>query len=452
MPVPGPKATVLTATATEVTDSSAVIKITLTDVDGNKLTKVVTVMLDFEDDVDVDVVNGTGAIGAYTAKVGFIGDENYTNSSASTSFEIKPVYPTAAVMTAVAETSYKDAVIKVTLTDKYGAKLNDVVTVTIGNDTYNVTVTNGEGSLPLSNLAFGTYTANVAFVGDANHTNASTTAAFDIKAATVIANNIKRGVNSPYDYLATLVDANGKAIAGREITFTIAGKEYKATTGADGIAKVSAGLTLVNDTDTVYSVVVTNPDTGANTTATTTIVPRLIVVSGDLTADYLENPPYVVQAIGDDGNPVGANETVKVVFAGFYYDLQTNATGHVVRTIGLAPGMYAVKACYKGYNTTATVFTVKQILKVASGTLKKTATSFTLKATLKNSNGKAIANKNVLLTFNGKTYNVTTNAKGIAYKKIGSTIIKKLKAGQTYTLQARYVNDIVKGKIKVVKK
>ena len=455
---PVPKATVLNATAS-VTNTTAVIGITLTDVDGNKLTKVVTVMLDFEDDVDVDVVNGTGslvlsdlAIGAYTAKVVFIGDENYTNSSASVNFEIKPVAPVETVLTATVDTDYKNAVVKITLTGKDGAKLTKLVTVKVGDSISNFTVINGEGSLALADLAFGTYTAEVNFAGDEFYANSTATTAFDIKAATVIANNIKRGVNSPYDYYATLVDANGKAIAGREITFTISGKEYKATTGADGIAKVAAGLTLLNNKETVYNVIVTNPDTLENVTATTTIVPRLIVVSGDLTADYLENPPYVVQAIGDDGNPVGANETVKVVFAGFYYDLQTNATGHVVRTIGLAPGMYAVKACYKGYNTTATVFTVKQILKVASGTLKKTATSYTLKVALKHSNGKAIANKKVFLTFKGKTYNVTTNAKGIAYKNIGSTIIKSLKAGQTYTLQARYVNDIAKGKIKVVKK
>ena len=114
--------------------------------------------------------------------------------------------------------------------------------------------------------------------------------------------------------------------------------------------------------------------------------------------------------------------------------------------------MYAVKACYQGYNTTATVFVVNQILKVTSGTLKLTAKSYTLKATLKNTNGKAIAGKEVKLTFAGKTYKVKTNSKGVASYKISSSVIKKLKAGKTYTLQARYVNDIAKGKIKVVKK
>ena len=75
-----------------------------------------------------------------------------------------------------------------------------------------------------------------------------------------------------------------------------------------------------------------------------------------------------------------------------------------------------------------------------------------MKATLKSSNGKAIKGKVVKLTFNGKTYTVKTNSKGIASVTIKSNVIKKLKVGKTYVLKARYVNDVVKGKIKVVSK
>ena len=91
-------------------------------------------------------------------------------------------------------------------------------------------------------------------------------------------------------------------------------------------------------------------------------------------------------------------------------------------------------------------------MKVTSGTLKKTAKSYTLKATLKSSDGKALAGKEVTLTFNGKKYTVTTDSKGVASYTIKSSVISKLKAGKTYTLYARYVNDVVKGKIKVVSK
>ena len=231
-----------------------------------------------------------------------------------------------------------------------------------------------------------------------------------------------------------LDDTSGYMINGKFST------EFSSDTGGD--YEITA---IVDNQDVKINVMVkSNFDPDVNIT-------RFIVGFNDLTGDYLENPPYVVQVIGDDGNPVGEGETVRVVFDGFYYDLKTNATGHVVRTIGLAPGMYTVKTYYKGYNTIATVFVVNQILKVTSGTLKKTAKSYTLKATLKSSNGKALANKKVKLTFKGKTYKVFTNSKGVASKRITVSVIKTLKSGKTYILQARYVNDIAKGKIKVVK-
>ena len=374
---------------------------------------------------------------------------NVTGSSDEITFTVSKVENTTVTVEASSPLAGENATVTVTLP----ADATGTVTVRYGDGIYTAEVSNGTATISVPTNVAGTATASVTYSGDDNYASASSDVAITVKAnGKVIAGDIKRGVNSPYDYLATLVDNEGKAMSGVELTFTINGKTYTATTNASGVATVSAGLGLVNDKDTKYDVIVTNPYTLENTTATTTIVPRLIVVSGDLTADYLENPPYIVQAIGDDGNPVGEGEVVQVIFAGFGYNLTTNATGHVVRTIGLAPGQYAVKACYAGYNTTATVFKVKQVMKVTSGTLKKTANSYTLKATLKSSNGKALADKEVTFTFNGKKYTVKTDSKGVASYTIKSSIIKKLKAGKTYTLYARYVNDVVKGKIKVVSK
>ena len=330
-------------------------------------------------------------------------------------------------------------------------KLNDTAV-----HTYTLDVSSDQKfSFPVggTELAQGTYQITATTDANNNQYTLIGSLIFAVKVnGTVFIEDIKRAVGSPYDAVANFTDEQGNALVDTRVEFIVDGVVYYVVTDSNGTAYLNATLPLIGDVETRYNVTAVNPVTGENRTVVSTIVPRIIVCSGDLSADYLENPPYIVQAIGDDGNPVGENETVTIVFAGFGYDMLTNATGHVVRTIGLAPGMYAVKASYKGYNTTADVFTVNQILKVTSGTLKLTAKSYTLKATLKNSNGKAIAGKEVKLTFNGKSYKVTTNSNGVASYKISSKIINTLKASKTYVLQARYVNDIAKGKIKVVKK
>ena len=444
-----------------VTGQNATVTLTLTGANGDGLNATDVPVIVNNKEYKVNINNGTGNVtlpvldnGVYNAFVNYTGDDNYNGSYVATDFAVR----TATKMTVTAsDVTYDGATIAVTLTDGNGTPLTKFVTVTVDGKDYTVAVTNGAGSQVITGLAANkAYTVTAAFAGDADYDQASAETIFTIAAATVTAENIKRGVNSPFDYYVTVTDANGNPIADKEITIYVNGTKYTAKTNATGIATVAAGLTVVNETATVYDVIVVNPDTGANKTATTTIVPRIVVLSGDLTADYLENPPYIVQAFGDDGNPVGEGEIVTVVFSGHYYYMPTNATGHVVRTIGLAPGLYAVKAGYKDYNATATIFSVKQILTASSGTLKKTAKSYTLKATLKNTNGKAIAGKEVKLTFNGKTYKVKTNSKGVASYTIKSSVISKLTAGKTYKLTAKYVNDLTKGKyvgkIKVVKK
>ena len=396
-----------------------------------------------------DVIFSGLDAGTYEFTLAYPETENFNGAVESINVTVDRVENTTMTVEATSPSIGENATITVTLP----ADATGTVDVKYGNGVYSAPVVDGVAVVSVPTTVVGTDTATVQYSGDTNYAPASGSVDITvIPKGIIIAENIRRGVNSPYDYYATLVDASGNPIEGVEITFTILGNTFKATTNATGVATIFAGLEVIDGKDTPYAVVVTNPYTLENTTATTTIVPRLIVVSGDLTADYLENPPYIVQAIGDDGNPVGANVTVRIVFAGFYYDMQTNATGHVVRTIALAPGQYAVRGEYAGYKTEQTVFTVKQVLKVTSGTLKKTAKQYTLKATLKHTDGRVIAGATVKLTFNGKTYTAKTNSKGIASYTIKSSVISKLKAGKTYELKARYVNDIVKGKIKVVSK
>ena len=83
---------------------------------------------------------------------------------------------------------------------------------------------------------------------------------------------------------------------------------------------------------------------------------------------------------------------------------------------------------------TVTVRKLNTELTVGNVSYKTTATK-TVTATLKDENGLAIAGKTIVFTVNGKTYNGTTNANGVASAKITLT------AGGTYTITAKFAGD-----------
>ena len=91
---------------------------------------------------------------------------------------------------------------------------------------------------------------------------------------------------------------------------------------------------------------------------------------------------------------------------------------------------------------------VKHVIKASKITVKKTAKKCTLKATLK-INGKLQKGKWMTFKFNGKTYKVKTNKKGIAQKTLNKNVIKKLKKSKKYTVQVTYKKDTIKTTVKV---
>ena len=94
------------------------------------------------------------------------------------------------------------------------------------------------------------------------------------------------------------------------------------------------------------------------------------------------------------------------------------------------------------------IITVKQVLKAKKISVKKTANKFTLKATLK-INGKLQKGKLITFKFNGKTYKVKTNSKGIAKKTLKKSVIKKLKKGKKYSVKVTYLKDTIKTIVEV---
>ena len=172
-----------------------------------------------------------------------------------------------------------------------------------------------------------------------------------------------------------------------------------------------------------------------------------IINNKNISVDYTGGKYFSVKVVTSDGHAVGAGEKVTFTINKKTKTVTTNKNGIAKIKITDIPKKYTITTKYAGKTYKNTV-TVKHVLKASKVTVKKTAKKFTLKATLK-INGKLQKGKLITFKFNGKTYKVKTNKKGIAQKTLTKNVIKKLKKGKTYTVKVTYLKDTIKTTVKV---
>jgi len=61
-----------------------------------------------------------------------------------------------------------------------------------------------------------------------------------------------------------------------------------------------------------------------------------------------------------------------------------------------------------------------------------------------------IAMIKITFKFNGKTYTGTTDNNGIAKVNVNKNVVKKLKAGGTYTVTISHLNDVIKSTVNII--
>ena len=257
--------------------------------------------------------------------------------------------------------------------------------------------------------------------------------------------NVTVDYGSKSYFSVNVVTADGHSVgAGAAVNFTINGKTTTAITDADGIAKVE-----ITDVPGTYDVTTTyNGETYKNK-VNVKLNTKTCKITGNknIKVDYGGGKYFSVKIVSQDGKVAASGVSVKFTINGKTKTVKTDKNGIAKIKITDVPKKYTMTTTYNGKSVKNTVI-VKQVLKAIKVTVKKTAKKFTLKATLK-INGKLVKGKVITFKFNGKTYKVKTNKKGIAQKTLDKKVIKKLKKGKTYTVKVTYLKDTIKTTVKV---
>ena len=110
-------------------------------------------------------------------------------------------------------------------------------------------------------------------------------------------------------------------------------------------------------------------------------------------------------------------QTVKFIINNKNYSAKTNQNGIASVSLSLNPGKYTATINYEGnddYSATNLSATVNVLGTIATNDISKYYKGCTYTATFYTSQGEVLANTNVKIKLNGKTYTKKTNAKGVA--------------------------------------
>ena len=341
-------------------------------------------------------------VGNYTVPVYYSGDDKYNPQSKDANVTVEE--DKSDIISAPDVTKYFHGPERfvVTVTDYKGNPLaNKTVNITINGVKYTRT-TNAKGTTSIAiDLPSSTYDATVT---SDNETIKSVITVLP----TVKGNDLVKVFRNATQYYATFLDSQGNYLKeGSIVRFNINGVMYeRKITGDKGLAKLNINLPAGE-----YIITAINLETGEMASNKITVIPR-IIENNDLIKYYRNASQYTVKLIGDDGNPVGAGETVTYNINGVFYTRTTNESGIAKLNINLGPGKYIITAEYKECKVSNDI-KVLNVLTADDISMKyQDGTQFV--ATLVDGQGKPYAQQTIRFNINGVFYNKVTDSFGQA--------------------------------------
>ena len=335
--------------------------------------------------------------------------------------------------------SQSNTVWKIVLKDSKGNLLeNKTVTFKVNSKTYSsITRSNGAAYVTTPSLT-GSQSVSATFNGDDSFTKSSFSGKVSVLSSIANRKNMVKTYGSVEYFTATFWKDNAR-LANTNVKFTVVGKTYTVKTDSQGVGKLAINLNPGKYTIKLY-----NPYSKETTSNTITVNKDSSKITGAKNTYILTKTkyPYSITLKSGQGDAI---KDAKIYFR--YNSKQvtatTDANGKATITIpALSKGTYTLSYQYNGnkkYNPLSgskKLYVQDSTTTLKSSTLKmqyNDGSKFSVRAT--DSKGKALTNKNIKFTLNGKTTTATTNSNGVAELAVGD-----LKPN-TYTVMFSYSSE-----------
>ena len=369
--------------------------------------------------------------GDYTVEITYLGDANYNKNATTETFTIVGHIKKDTAISSTA--TVKNGT--VTITTNVDSNATGYVTLEILGQTFIVPVDNGSAVFTYD-FNLGTYSTNVAYLGDYNFNSATTTTAFTVTNQSSELKNTTVNVEVETFGTDVIITATVDSLASGLVEFNIDGKAVYLAVN-NGKAAYNVILPTGN-----YNVTVTylgDSRFNSNSTSKEFTVIGPTKKNTTMSAEVSVKDLNVVVTVTLDNDAAGFVEFImneEIV----YLPVQD---GKVVLNTTFKPGEYIIIANYLGdddfnQNSTLVELTVNkvetQVITAKVSTVY--GTSGTLSLTLTDVNGNLLIGKNVTINFNNKVYTRTVNSYGKASLTIGKTLVPK-----TYTATITFAGD-----------
>ena len=164
---------------------------------------------------------------------------------------------------------------------------------------------------------------------------------------TLIAEDLVKYCGNASQFFISLIDGEGNAVTGKNITLNINGVFYNRLTNENGTAKLNINLEPGE-----YILTATDPLTGLQMSYNITVLP--VLFADNLEMKYKDGSTFNALVLNGEGKPL-TNAKVTFNVNGVFYTKYSNSSGIAKLNINLMAGEYIITSEYDGMRISNTI-------------------------------------------------------------------------------------------------